>query len=177
MKADADYRSGPIRALIGRLGGAISAAGASTVRSRLFIKYVALFVTVVSVALVANGAFEIWFSYQEHNASLIGIQREQAQAAADKIDQFITEIESQVGWTTQLPWSDGTLEQRRFDALRLLRQVTAVTELSQLDAQGHEQLKVSRLAMDVVGSNIDYSKDPKFTEPLPNKPYFGPVYF
>jgi hypothetical protein len=58
---------------------------------------------------------------------------------------------SQVGWTTQLPWSAGTIEQRRFDALRLLRQVPAVTELSLLDASGKEQLRVSRLAMDVVG--------------------------
>jgi HAMP domain-containing protein len=177
MKADADHRSGPIRVLTGRLGRAVSAAGASTVRSRLFIKYVALFVTVVSLALVANGAFEIWFSYQEHKASLISIQREQAQAAADKIDQFITEIDSQIGWTTQLPWSDGTLEQRRFDALRLLRQVPAITELAQVDASGQEQLRVSRLSMDVVGSGVDDSNKPEFTEAVAHKVYYGPVYF
>src|SRR2546421_9533203 len=47
------------------------------------------------------------------------IQREQAEATAAKIAQFIKEIESQIGWTTQLPWSAGTLEQRRFDGLRL----------------------------------------------------------
>ena len=125
----------------------------------------------------SNGIFEVWFSYQEHKASLIRIQREQAEAAAAKIGQFIKEIESQVGWTTQLPWSAGTIEQRRFDALRLLRQVPAITELSQLDATGKEQLRVSRLAMDVVGSQTDYSKDPKFTEAVANKVYYGPVYF
>ena len=177
MKADADHHSRPMRALMGRLGRAVSAAGASTARSRLFIKYVALFVTVVSLALVANGAFEVWFSYQEHKASLISIQREQAQAAADKIGQFITEIESQVGWTTQLPWSDGTLEQRRFDALRLLRQVPAITELAQVDASGREQLRVSRLSMDVVGSAVDDSNKPEFTEAVAHKVYYGPVYF
>ena len=42
---------------------------------------------------------------------------------------------------------------------------------------GHEQLRVSRLAMDVVGSEIDYSKDPKFTEAVAHKVYYGPVYF
>src|SRR5580765_8071899 len=119
----------------------------------LFRKYVALFLAVVCVALLSNGLFEIWFSYQEHKTALIRIQREQADAAAAKIGQFVKEIESQIGWTTQLPWSAGTLEQRRFDALRLLRQVPAITELAQLDAQGREQLRVSRLAMDVVGSN------------------------
>src|SRR5215813_13591073 len=149
----------------------------SQVRGRLFRKYVALFLAVVCVALLTSGLSEIWFSYQEHKASLIRIQREQAEAAAAKIGQFIKEIESQIGWTTQLPWSAGTLEQRRFDGLRLLRQVPAITELSQLDATGHEQLRVSRLAMDVVGSQIDYSKDPKFTEAVAHKVYYGPVYF
>jgi signal transduction histidine kinase len=146
-------------------------------RIGLFFKYVALVFAVVLVALITNGAFELWFSYQEYKSSLIRIQREQAEAAAAKIGQFIREIEAQVGWTTQLPWSAGTLEQRRFDGLRLLRQVPAITELSQIDATGHEQLRVSRLAMDVVGSQIDYSKDPKFTEAVARRVYFGPVYF
>ena len=84
-------------------GAAASAASASILRSRLFFKYIALFVAVVSLALIANGAFEVWFSYQEQKTSLVRIQREQAQAAAGKIGQFIQEIESQVGWTTQLP--------------------------------------------------------------------------
>ena len=97
MKADTDQRPGPIGLMAGRLGKAGPAAGASIVRSRLFIKYVALLIAVVVLALVANGAFEIWFSYQEHKASLIGIQREQAEAAASKIEQFITEINIQVG--------------------------------------------------------------------------------
>ena len=95
MTADADQR-----VVTDRLG-ATPAIGPSIVRSRLFIKYVALFVAVVVLALVANGIFEIWFSYQENKASLISIQHEEAVAAAGKIEQFISEIESQVGWTTQ----------------------------------------------------------------------------
>ncbi len=178
MKADVDKdvgrtASGPG----GRLAGAKPSSGASIVRSRLFIKYVALFVSVVVLALVANGAFEVWFSFQEQKSSLINIQHQQAGAAADKIEEFVTQIQSQLGWTTQLPWTSGTLDQRRFDALRLLRQVPAITELAQIDASGHEQLKVSRLTMDVVGSGIDYSNKPEFTQAMKNKVYYGPVYF
>src|SRR5262249_40754286 len=125
-------------------------AAPEATRRRLFTKYVALFVAVVCIALMSNGVFDVLFYYQEHKASLIRIQREQAEAAAAKIGQFIKEIESQLGWTTQLPWSAGSIEQRRFDALRLLRQVPAITELAQLDATGKERLRVSRLAMDVV---------------------------
>jgi signal transduction histidine kinase len=147
------------------------------IRSRLFIKYVALFVAVVGVALLSNGIFEVFFYYREHKAALIRIQHEQAEAAAAKIGQFVKEIESQLGWTTQLPWSAGSIEQRRFDALRLLRQVPAITELAQVDSTGKERLRVSRLAMDVVDSGLDLSKDPKFTEAVARKVYYGPVYF
>ena len=147
------------------------------IRSRLFLKYAGLFVAVVCVALLTNGLFEIWVSYREHKDALIQIQHEQAESAAAKIGQFIKEIESQVGWTTQLLWSAGTIEQRRFDALRLLRQVPAITELAQVDASGKEQLRVSRLAMDVVGSGLDLSQEPKFTDAVKNKVYYGPVYF
>src|SRR5437763_11142127 len=125
------------------------------VRGKLFRKYVALFLSVVCIALLTSGLSEIWFSYQEHKSSLIRIQREQAEAASTKVGQFIKEIESQVGWTTQLPWSAATLDQRRFDGLRLLRQVPAITELAQLDSSGKEKLRVSRLAMDRFGNEED----------------------
>ncbi len=168
----------------GRIGAtplpnqALQTPGAEkSIRSRLFIKYVSLFVAVVAVALLSNGIFEVYFYYREHKAALIRIQHEQAVAAAAKISQFIKEIESQLGWTTQLPWSAGSVEQRRFDALRLLRQVPAITELAQIDSSGKERLRVSRLAMDVIDSGIDLSKDPKFTEAVANKVYYGPVYF
>jgi signal transduction histidine kinase/CheY-like chemotaxis protein len=159
-----------LREAAGRLGG-------QHAQGRLFRKYVSLFVSVVAVALLTNGAFEFGFSYQEHKSSLVRIQREQAEAASAKIAQFIEEIKNQLGWTTQLPWTPTFLENRRLDALRLLRQVPAITEIAQLDITGREQLRVSRLAMDVVGSLADFSKDPKFTEAVAHNVYYGPVYF
>src|SRR5262249_51760046 len=150
-----------------------ASAPAPKTRNRLFIKYVALFVAVVCRALLANAVFEGFFSCRVHKAALIRIQREQAEAAAAKLGQFIQEIESQLGWTTQLPWSAGAMEQRRFDALRLLRQVPAITELAQLDATGKERLRVSRLAMDVVDSGTDFAAAPQFTEAVAHKGYYG----
>jgi signal transduction histidine kinase len=148
-------------------------------RGNLFRKYVALFVTLVSGALLASSLIEIYFSYQENKTALVRIQREKALAAASRIEQFTKEIERQVGWTTQSPWGAraAALEQRRFDSLRLLRQVPAITEVSHLDASGKEQLRVSRLAMDVVGSQADFSGEPKFLEAKSGKTYFSAVYF
>jgi len=149
------------------------------VRGRLFWKYVVLFVVLVSGSLVMSGLVEIYFSYQENKTALVRIQWEKAEAAASKIEQYIKEIERQIGWTAQPVWGTqtGSLDQRRFDYLRLLRQVPAITEISLLDPSGKEQLRVSRLAMDVVGSQADFSQEPKFLEAKAGRTYLGPVYF
>ena len=146
-------------------------------RSPLFRKYVVLFMAVVCIALLINGSLDIWFSYQENMSALVQVQQGKAEDAAAKVTQFVKDIEDQVGWTTQLPWTPGDLNQRRFDALRLLHQVPAITELALLDPKGHEQLHVSRLAVDVIGSDRDLSKKPEFTEAMANRVYYGPVYF
>src|SRR6516225_9423500 len=103
-------------------------------RGQLFRKYVGLFVAVVCAALVVNGLLDIWFSFREQNVLLMRIQQEQAKAVAAKIAQFIKEIEGQLAWATLLPWSADSLDEWKFDGVRLLRQVPAVTELAQLDA-------------------------------------------
>jgi signal transduction histidine kinase len=153
--------------------------GAPARRGRLFWKYVVVFALLVSGVLLASGALEIYFSYQENKAALVALQRAKAQAAAAQIEQFVKQIEQQIGWTThpQLVSGQAALEQRRMDYFRLLRQVPAVTEVSQLDARGREQLKVSRLAMDQTGSQADFSADPKFQEAARGRIHFSPVYF
>jgi hypothetical protein len=101
----------------------------------------------------AASAPELWFSYQESKDALVALQREKAGAAAARIEAFIREIERQMGWTTLPLLASGSaaLEQRRIDFVRLQRQVQPITDLSYLDAEGKEQLRVSRLAMDVAG--------------------------
>ncbi|MBI3516537.1 MAG: HAMP domain-containing protein, partial [Proteobacteria bacterium] len=148
-------------------------------RGKLFRKYVVIIVALVSGVLLASGGLEIWFSYQENRAALAQIQREKARAAAATIEQFVKEIQGQIGWTTQLSFVPGAggLEQRRIDYLRLLRQAPAITEIAYLDTSGKEQLRVSRLAMDVLGSQADFSADPKFVAAKARKVWFGPVYF
>ena len=107
----------------------------------------------------------------------IHILRLQAEGAAEKITHFIDEIKSQIDWTTQLTWSANTIEARRFNGLRLLRQMPAITELAQLDPSGKEQLRVSRLVMDPSAAQTDYSQAPQFTVAVAKKVYYGPVYF
>ncbi len=146
-------------------------------RGRLFRKYVLLFIGLVSFVLLLNSALDFWFTYDENKTALFLIQQEKAGSAARRIEQFVDEIERQLGWTTAPQWAAGPLEQRKFDYVRLLRQVPAITELIQLDDSGKEQLKVSRLAIDVIGSEKDYSETPSFIEARKHRVWFSPVYF
>jgi len=153
--------------------------GGVTPRGRLFRKYVIVFAGLVSGALLASGAIELYFSYYENREALIALQREKALGVAERIDAYIKEIERQISWTTQpqLGVPSAAMYQRRVDYLRLLKQVLPITEISHLDAQGKEQLRVSRLAMDVAGSGDDYSQKPQFLEAKAGKIYHGPVTF
>jgi signal transduction histidine kinase len=143
----------------------------------LFLKYVVLFVGLVTGVLLINAALDLYFVYQDNRRASIEVQKEKAEAAAQKIESFVREIEHQLGWVTQTQWAALPVEQRRFDYVRLQRQVPAITELVQIDRQGHEQLRVSRLSMDMVASDIDRSTEPAFVEAIANRVYFGPVYF
>ena len=128
-------------------------------------------------ALLINSAIDSWRSWQRTEALMASVQREKAEFAAQKIGSFVREIERQIGWVAYAQFDSLPADQRRFDYVRLLRQVPAITELAQLDSTGHEQLHVSRLAVDVVGSNVDRSSEPAFIEAKSDKVYFGPVWF
>src|SRR3954467_14397249 len=131
----------------------------------------------VTLVLIVNGAINLWLSYTEAKSSAISVQQEKARAAAERIGQFVAEIESQMGWTTRAEWRRVPPEQQRYDFIRLLRQSPAITEISYIDPAGKEQLKVSRLEPDSVGSQTDLSKEPRFTKAVAEKAWFGPVYF
>ncbi len=163
------------RSTLGRFGRLASRRADR--RGTLFRKYVLLIVGLVSLVLLLNSVLDFWFSYEENKTALVHIQQEKAASAARRIEQFVDEIERQLGWTTAPQWAASPLDQRRFDYVRLLRQVPAITELIQLDDNGKEQLKVSRLAMDVVASGSDFSQSPGFIEAKKHRVWFSPVYF
>jgi len=151
----------------------------ATGRGRLFRKYVVVFLLLVGGVLVASSAIDLYFNYQETKAALVRTEHEQAVSAAARIEQFVRNIERLIRWTIQTVFDDTTAarEQREIDYLRLLRNVPAIREIAYLDASGKEQLRVSRLALDVSGSQKDYSQSPEFTQARAGTTYFGPVHF
>ncbi len=119
----------------------------------------------------------MWLGYEQAEAVAVRIQQEKANGAAGRIEEFVSDIERQLGWTTPRQWDALPLEQRRYDMIRLLREVPAISEVAEIDGSGKEQLKLSRTAPDSVASGIDYSTDPRFSETEAKGMWFSPVYF
>ena len=146
-------------------------------RGRLFRKYFLLILGLVCGALVISSAIGLYFSYRENEKALASVQREKAIGAAARIEQFIRQIELQLSFAALPQLGAGGVEQRRIEFLKLQRLVPAITDISQIDAKGHEQLSVSRLGMDVVASGADRSNDAAFKGARPDQTWFGPVTF
>jgi signal transduction histidine kinase len=149
-------------------------------RRRIYRKYLALIIALVATTLVVSGAISTYFSYLETRNSLIALAREKAASAAGRIEQFVKEIEHQIGWTAlpQIVEDADPKALRRNDYVKLLRQVQAITEANYIHANGCLQVVSSRLAMDRIGECLeDLSKDPRFLGARGGTVYFGPVYF
>ena len=164
-------------------------------RGRLVRKYVVVLLVLVGGVLMASSLVELYFAYQETKRAIVREERARAAAAAAQIERFVKEVERQVRETTRAASDDpaaaqlgqGKLafrgglgaalaDQRELDFLRLLRDVPAISELSHLDVSGREQLRVSRVALDAVGSQEDFSQAPKFLAAKSGKTYWSPVY-
>src|SRR5262249_42720059 len=143
-------------------------------REGLFAKYVMSLVGLVVFVLAVNGPTETWINYRGTKTTLTDAMAEKAEATARRIDQSINELDRQISWVTRA--SVVTLEQRRSDYAQLLNQISAVSQLSQLNGQGHELLRLSRTKY-VVNGNVDFSKDPRFTEAVARGVSFSPAFF
>src|SRR3954467_3372780 len=146
-------------------------------RGRLFRRYFLLILALVCGALLISGGIGLYFSYQENKVALASLQHEKALSAAARIEQFVLQIEQQLAYAALPQLGVEGLEQRRIEFLKLLRVVHAVTDITQIDAKGKEQLSVSRLKMDEAGTDRDWSAEPAFKNARPGQTWYGPVYF
>ena len=143
----------------------------------MFRKHAALTGGAMAMLLAVSSAIDIWWSYRDQEALLVRIQRAHADAAAARIADFVRGIEAQLSWMTHRAWGSTSPEQRQLEALRLFRQVPPIAELTLLDDNGREQVKVSRLAKDEIGSGIDRSQDASYLAALAHKVHYGAVQF
>jgi hypothetical protein len=72
---------------------------------RLSRKYVVALVALVTGALLASGAVQIYGSYNESKAALVALQYEKARGAASRIETFVKEIERSAGPPSPSSWA------------------------------------------------------------------------
>ena len=129
----------------------------------------------VGTAYLINSAYNVWSTWRETEALIVGLQREKAEAVAMQIDRYFAAVHDHLAWAVNNRTQGASPEQRRFDYLRLLRQVPAIVEIAELDGNGRETLRLSRLRSDTANSGADFSNDARFTEAARNRTYVGPV--
>ncbi len=129
--------------------------------------------------LITSGLVELFFRYRESVESIGALQREMAQAAAFKIQQFIQEIERSMRAATQTKEivAAGLTEAYRFELIKLLKVVPAITEAAALSPNGREETKVSRVRIILPEDLADRSSEKAFVEAREGKSFFSPVYF
>jgi HAMP domain-containing protein len=146
--------------------------------------------------LLASSLVELYFAYRETQRAIVRVERAKAVAAAGHIEELLKQVELQVRATTRTASDDpdasqtgparlgfrqglgaALAEQRELDFVRVLRNVPAVVAMRHVDLTGHEQLRVSRLDPDVVGSGDDHSQKPEFLAAREGKTHWSPVYF
>ncbi|HKW85090.1 MAG TPA: adenylate/guanylate cyclase domain-containing protein, partial [Burkholderiaceae bacterium] len=93
-----------------------------------------------------------------------------------RIEQSISELERQISSVTRA--SLDTIDKRRAGYAQLLNSVSAVNQLSQLNGEGREVLRLSRVSVSV-GSNADMSRDMRFSfnDTVARGATYAPPYF
>jgi class 3 adenylate cyclase/HAMP domain-containing protein len=132
-----------------------------------------------SGGLLTGGAVELFFRYRESVENIWVLQKEMAQGAAFKIDQFMQDIEKSMRASTQTKEiiSGGLTDSFKFQLAKLLKVAPAITATAVLDASGVERLKVSRVEMIRPEDLDDRATDVAFLQARNGPSYFGSVYF
>ncbi|MEQ1956904.1 adenylate/guanylate cyclase domain-containing protein [Mesorhizobium yinganensis] len=144
-------------------------------RRSLFQKYFATFFLAATVPLLANGISDAWFGYRDQRAMLNATLRVEASAAAGRIENFLNGIRDDLGWSVQRDWAEDRQDQHRLDALRVLRQATAVVSIALIDKAGVERLFVSRTELERKASGVDRSHDPAVAAAKLEGVWYGPI--
>ena len=121
-------------------------------RIPLSLKFATVMVLLALLLLALGAAAGLWWAYSGVERTAFAAQQQKAEILAGRIEGRLSELKGQIAWTAQPAWKSAGIEQQRADFTRMLRQFPAITELFYIDADGLEQLKVSRFAPDSVAS-------------------------
>lgn len=148
----------------------------SKARTSLLQKYSLVFGMVVLFSLALSGMTSLYFFYEQSRSAVLAQEREKAIAAADKIGQYITDIEQRIAH--MLPAKKGlSALQKRISEVSFLAQIPAITQVTLLDQNGRERFHSSTSSPDVFDSLTDHSMTEAFRQAKPGQPYRSQIQF
>ncbi len=145
----------------------------------IFNRYARDFSLILGLVVLVPGSIGVYFSYHDTRALVDDLQREKARGAAVRIGQFIQSVEFQMRGALLAGRTDGTpdLDVRHTELVRLLRIAPSISDAAWIDTAGRERVRVSRLAPDVVGSDVDRARDPAVVAAGDGKAGYGEIRF
>ena len=148
-------------------------------RGRLLRKYIIHLVIPVGIALGVVGFITVFFSYRENQKTLVRLQHQKAITAAQSIERFVGEIESNVRWTqfTEFVEEPDVQNAVEFDFLKLLRLAPSISDVFLVDKNGIERARVSRFGLDLVENPRDFSLSQEFLSAQQGQMHYSDVYF
>jgi len=148
-------------------------------RGRLVRQYFFIFITLIGGGMIASGLLEIYFRYYESQEQIALVQAEVATGAALKIAQFILEIEGHMKTATLSRdiANRGFSPAYKFELMKLLYTVPAITEVRALDHNGAVRAYLSRFKTVPSDAQQHHSKSASFLQAGQGVTFFGPVYF
>jgi signal transduction histidine kinase len=156
------------------------AGGGERQRGRLMRDYFLVSVLLVGGGLIASGAIEIYYSFQESSENLADVQREVATGAAIKIERFVQEIHNTLKGATRSREiaPKGLTDEFRFELEKLLLTAPAITEAVALDRNGNIQVQASRLRTVLPDAKQkEAASAGAFQTAKGGKSFFGQAYF
>ncbi len=143
-------------------------------RQSLFSKYVAYFVGLVAFVLAVSSALDVYITYRDTKNALLHAQGEKADAAARRVEQFLADLERQIGWATRA--SAASDDQRRDDYQRVLAETPAIAKIAEIDGAGKEVMTLSR-AGGALHTGDNWTLTAAYREARPDAAWFGAVVF
>lgn len=142
-------------------------------------KYALIFGCLVAGAVLTTSFAELYGAYDDHQAAIGRLEQAEARSAAARIEQFLAATQRDLTGAVPAFWAigGGTLDQRVNEYQRLLRQSPALTEVLYVSASGREQIRVSRLGLNLIGSDVDHAQDALFVAARAQTVAYSPVYF
>ena len=134
-------------------------------------------VTLVTAAIMSVGLTEFYFSFEDTQRTVTGLEADKASSAAVSIDQFVQGILDDLN-EVRKPASDPT--QRLESFLNLLRRQSQISQLTYLDASGIACVAAYSIEVNEINTTSckeDRSSSQEFLGARRANEYFGSVVY